>query len=99
VGQNVRRSAAAASLEAEKEVEIVEQEREVKEYLRSKFGLLKDVYKHYSCSTAESFTIALNAFSDFISDSGLADDRACNLANLDMMFIGCNMIGWVKINE
>jgi hypothetical protein len=64
----------------------------VKEYLRVRYGRVKNVFKHYSASTTESFTMALNAFSDLINDCHIVDDGPCNLANIDMIFIGCNML-------
>ena len=87
----IRRAASGAKLDPDSEVD------KAREYLRSKYWYIKDMFKQYAASTTESFTMALNAFSDFINDCDFADNGPCSLANLDMFFIGSNMLGYVKI--
>jgi hypothetical protein len=63
---------------------------ETRKYLHRHYQQIKDIYKHYAGSTTESFTMALNAFTDFVKECNIADDNSasCKWANIDMLFIG-----------
>jgi Ran GTPase-activating protein (RanGAP) involved in mRNA processing and transport len=48
----------------------------------------------YAITTAvDPFVMGQNTFTDFINDCRVLDDGPCNLAKVDMLFIGCNLIG------
>jgi hypothetical protein len=64
-----------------------------REVLKERYYEMKAMFKQYASTSTDGFTMALNAFSDWVNDCKIADNLNCNLAKMDMLFIGVNMTG------
>ncbi|KDO29137.1 hypothetical protein SPRG_05380 [Saprolegnia parasitica CBS 223.65] len=66
----------------------------LKAVLSSHFALLKDVFRHYATSGgADPFTLASNAFADFLADADIVDANTCTRAEAEMCFIAASSSG------
>jgi hypothetical protein len=66
-----------------------------KALLQTHYRQMVYTFKNYAANTTEMYTVSLNAYSDFVNEINVLEkgDGACNLSNIDMIFIGANMTG------
>jgi hypothetical protein len=60
------------------------------------YGMFKALFKRYCSGGPDPFTMTVNGFTEFVHDCKLVDTDGkgdLNLAAMDMIFIGCNMVG------
>jgi hypothetical protein len=73
-----------------------QQEEAVKAALGAHYKLIKACFKHCCAlsSSKDVYNVGWNSFTEFTNAASIPDQNKCNRSVLDMIFIGCNLIGW-----
>ncbi len=71
-----------------------EEMAEVRQVLWNCYSTIMDAFEFYSVmgtSVSQAYSIQLNAFSDFVDDCKIADNRTCKRKDIDTIFIVANL--------